>query len=75
MMLISIKQQNFDADDADADAEQVVEGGEQVDDSCSSAGDFSPGSRQGAASWGNNYLINKLIVNDEDAEDQLFLWN
>ena len=39
-----------DNDDADADDDdlQLVEGGEQVDDSCSSAGEFSPGSRQGA---------------------------
>ena len=48
----------------DDDALQLVEGGEQVDDSCSSAGEFSPGSRQ--EQWGNNYLINKLIAIGDD---------
>ena len=49
---------------ADVDDLQLVEGGEQVDDSCSSAGEFSPGSRQ--EQWGNNYLINKLIAIGDD---------
>ena len=57
-------------DDDDDDALQLVEGGEQVDDSCSSAGEFSPGSRQ--EQWGNNYLINKLIANGDD--EKRLLW-
>ena len=58
-------------DDADGDDLQLVEGdGEQVDDSCSSAGEFSPGSRQ--EQWGNNYLINKLIANGDD--EKRLLW-
>ena len=57
-------------DDGDDDDLQLVEGGEQVDDSCSSAGEFSPGSRQ--EQWGNNYLINKLIANGDD--EKRLLW-
>ena len=52
-----------DGDDhVDHDEDDAAQGGEQVDDSCSNPpqgvhGSWSP------SSWGNNYLINKLIAN------------
>ena len=58
-----LKRNNNNDDDDD---DLHVEGDEQVEDSCSSAADPSPGSRR--ESWGNNYLINKLITNRHDGE-------
>ena len=51
-----------DHDDDDDHEDDAAQGGEQVDDSCSNPpqgvhGSWSP------SSWGNNYLINKLIAN------------